>query len=146
MLPANLPNHLPDDLREIYDRYIDHTMRGCTLYEAARRVGVSPESASKWVVNAEDDKYVIAKRALLMGALHPRKAWSVAESVMTLVRIAKNESEKATARIAAAKELNVMCGYVELPDDEAKRKEGRSLDDFYADVARGRSDEPRKDH
>lgn len=130
-MSANLPDHLPDDLRAIYDRYIDHTMRGCTFYDAARRVGVSGEKASQWVVNAEDDKYVIAKRALLMGALDPRKAWSVAESVMTLVRIAKNEGEKAASRIAAARELNIMCGYIELPEDEAKRKTGHTLADFY---------------
>lgn len=137
MLPANLPNHLPDDLREIYDRYIDHTMRGCTFYDAAKRIGVPAEQASQWVVKAEDDAYVIAKRALLMGAVDPRKVWSIAESVMTLVRIAKNEGEKAMSRIAAAKELNVMCGYIELPDEEAKRKRGHTLEDFYLMTADG---------
>lgn len=138
-MSANLPDHLPDDLRAIYDRYIDHSMRGCTFYEAARRVGVQAEKASQWVVIAEDDKYVIAKRALLMGALDPRKAWSVAESVMTLVRIAKNEGEKASSRIAAARELNAMCGYVELPEEEAKRKVGHAMKDFYKMTADSQS-------
>jgi hypothetical protein len=122
-----LPNHLPDDLRAIYDRYIDHTMRGCTFYQAALRVGVAAENASRWVCIAEDDKYVIAKRALLMGQFRPHKAWTPAEATLSLLRIANDELEKGTTRVAAMKELNVLMGYVTLPDDPGKTRSAGTL-------------------
>lgn len=126
--PNKLPNHLPDDLRHLYDRYIDHTMRGCTFFDAALRVGIPKESASLWVSRAEDDRYVIAKRAFLMGAFNPRNVWTPAEATLSLLRIANSETERGSTRIAAMKELNVMMGYVTLPEEE-RRGPGFSFDD-----------------
>jgi hypothetical protein len=128
---SNLPNHLIPSLQETYDRYIDHTMRGCTLVEAARRVGVASDNASRWVVVAEDDAYVIARRELLMGKLDPRKLWTPAAATLALMRIAGDEYEKASSRVAAIRELNSLMGYVTLPEDEKTRTRGHTMADFY---------------
>lgn len=135
MAQDSLPNHLIPELRDTYDRYIDHTLRGCTYHDAARRVGVASENASRWIVAAEDDPYVIARRELLMGKLDPRKLWTAALATLTLMRIAGSEFEKASSRVSAVRELNLLMGFVPIADDDEKGNSTKrpTLEDFYRD-------------
>lgn len=62
--------------------------------------------------------------------------WSPKISARTLAAIATDQTAKTSDRIAAAKELNVIFN-ITIVDERGNTRAGRSLADFYADVAMG---------
>lgn len=136
-------------LTQAYSTYLDQLMRGASPTEAARRAQIKLDCIDDFIRDAETDPLFIEMRDATLKRLDPRKMWTPQIAVLTLVRLATNEGERGMTRVAAIKELNVMLGFTELPEDESKRKMGRSLADFYADAAALRqpsSPEPQQTH
>jgi|GEM_PF-5082156 len=127
---------MSDIIKQAYATYLDQLMRGATPIEAAKRARIKADCIDDFIRDAEVDPLFVEMRDATFKRLEPRKMWTPGLAVLQLVRLATNENERGMTRVAAIKELNVMLGYVELPEDDgAKRKSGRSLADFYADVA-----------
>ncbi|TDN69082.1 hypothetical protein [Paraburkholderia sp. BL10I2N1] len=134
--------YIDEDLKRIYDLYIDNQMRGCTPIEAALRVHVLEEHVAKWVRTAESDPYVIERKRAALKALDANTAWSAETAIVHLLRLVENPYEKGSVKVAAIDRLNVLLGITEVDAAGNTRKTGHTLADFYKMTA----DQPAKPH
>lgn len=122
--------YIDEDLKRIYDIYVDHQMRGCAPVEAALRVHVPEEHVSKWVRTAESDPYVIERKRAALKALDAKTAWSAETAVVHLLRLVENPYEKGTVKLRAIDRLNVLLGITIIDEKGNTRRGGLTLDDL----------------
>jgi hypothetical protein len=129
---ATYHGYIDEDLKRIYDAYIDNIMRGCTPFESALRVHVAADRAPEWVRVAEQDPYVIMRKAAALKAFDANTAWSAETAVIHLLRMVENPYEKGTVKVAAIDRLNVLLGITEIEATGKQTLAQKSLADFYA--------------
>ncbi|MGN6083172.1 hypothetical protein [Trinickia sp.] len=136
-MDRTIPTHgyIDEGLRKAYDAYVDNIMRGVSPHEAALRVGLLPEKVEQWVRAAECDPYIIERKRAAMKTLDARTVWSAETAVIHLLRLVESPYTKDSAKVMAIDRLNVLLGITIIDDKGNTRKIGRTLADFYEDVA-----------
>ncbi|WP_175692733.1 hypothetical protein [Burkholderia ambifaria] len=123
--------YIDEDLKRVYDVYVDHQMRGCTPVEAALRVHILDEHVAKWVRAAESDPYVIERKRAALKALDVNTAWSAETSIIHLLRLVENPYEKGSVKLGAIDRLNVLLGITEVDrDGNTRLGRGPSVDEL----------------
>ncbi|WP_118185717.1 hypothetical protein [Paraburkholderia phosphatilytica] len=126
---ATLRDSMDENLRNAYDKYVDHIVRGCSPFEAALRVHIRPEDAPQWVRFAESDEYVIARKKVVLEAMNPSTEWSANTAIMHLLRLVENPLEKGSTKLNAIKELNVLLGITTVDAEGRTRRNEMSWED-----------------
>lgn len=120
--------------KEQFDQYIEYKVHGYHSTVSFRRVFGAEEydgNAHIKIDNVETNPYYTAMFKERMEAVKTSELWNTKISINELLGVARNPFGKDTAKLAAMKELNIMCG-ITVVDDSGKTRAGRSLDDFYA--------------
>lgn len=129
---ATYHGYIDEDLKRIYDAYVDNIIRGCTLHESAMRVHVAADRVVDWVRIAEQDPYVIHRKTAAMKVFDANTAWNAETAVIHLLRMVENPYEKGTVKVAAIDRLNVLLGITEIEATGKQTLAQKSLADFYA--------------
>jgi hypothetical protein len=135
--------YIDEDLKRIYDIYVDHQMRGCTPVEAALRVHVLEDQVSKWVRVAESDPYVIERKRASLKALDVNTAWSAETAIIHLLRLVENPYEKGSVKLGAVDRLNVLLGITEVDAVGNTRRTGMSIKELLRLTPNARSADPK---
>lgn len=123
-----------EEYQENIDFYIQMKLKGLSARGA---FGVSFGIANidslldTRVIMLEANPYTGRQMMKQLSKITPSELWDVKLAILTLRNIAVDNTERATSRIAAAKELNVLMGITYT--DEKGNTQRRGLDAFYAD-------------
>ena len=119
--------------RELVNQYIAYRVHGYHNSTAFRRVfGAENYDSNSHlrIENLEHNPYYRREFARQLKAIQVEELWNTKIALNELLGMARNVFAKDTSRLAAMKELNIMCG-ITVTDENGKTKAGRSLDDFY---------------
>lgn len=120
--------------RARFDRYIALRAAGKTA-DAALRVAfdgmtVRINTAPQWYIDhIECSDYYMTQFAAAVRKIKTATTWNPAIAVQQLATVAFDTNEKGITRVAAMKELNVICGVTVQEDGQTKRGP-MTLDDF----------------
>ena len=89
----------------------------------------------------EFNPWVISKLRDELATVNPAALWNPRLAVHEMLSLARDPYAKEQARLGAMKELNVLLN-ITVVDENGKTKPGKSLDDFYRDLAMGGDGEP----
>lgn len=123
---------------EAFDKYIKLRVHGMHSHFAFKNVfpleWVGGSNGPDRVNAVEFNPYVISKLRDSIALANPAELWNPRISVHEMLCLARDPFAKDSSRLGAMKELNVMLN-ITVVDENGKTKAGRSLDDFYNDLA-----------
>jgi hypothetical protein len=116
-----------------FDKYIKLRLEGVGSYRAFRQTfgdDLIDGFTTSRIYALERNPYFTKHFKQRFDVMKPADMWSPKVSVFELLQIVKDDMNKATSRISAIRELNVLLG-ITVIDDLGKSKVSRSLEDFY---------------
>ncbi|MEX3930860.1 hypothetical protein AB4Y32_03405 [Paraburkholderia phymatum] len=121
-----------------YDRFIELRILGIprdlAIVDAFDMIaqGASLKNAEQLGLAAELNPYVKARFDAALEAKKPTQLWTANKSISRLLRLIENPNSKGSDKMAAIKELNVLCGITVI--DEQGRSRVPNLNDLYASM------------
>ena len=123
---------------DLFDKYVMLRVHGIHSVIAFKRVFPSnwDEDSNAHLRRAaiEFNPYVVSKLRDMLAVVAVGDLWNPRLSVHEMLSLARDPYAKDATRLGAMKELNIMCN-ITIVDENGKTKAGRSLDDFYNDLA-----------
>jgi hypothetical protein len=122
-----------------FEKYVALRVHGVHSHEAFRRVFPyewwCSSNGFERANNVEFNPWVISKLRDALANVNPADLWNPRLAVHEMLSLSRDPYAKDSTRLGAMKELNVLLN-ITVVDEKGKTKAGRSLDDFYRDLAK----------
>lgn len=119
--------------QSLYVKYIQYRLHGYHPQIAFRRVFGDAATNHNFHVKAEameSNPVVIHNLRIAIRDTNTAELWDEKIAIHDLLEMARNVYEKGNVRLAAMKELNVLCG-ITVTDEKGNTKRGMTLDEYY---------------